>query len=321
MSAEPLDPSPHLAGHHAVEALPGGWWRVWRHDAAQLAHFAQREMWAVRCACPAGIRLGLRGRIRSITLRLRVEAAARAWAAVDLLQDGLPVDHQARDGLQSGDEVSFTLRPEARDGDLEVWLPVSVGGAWRASVDADAPPAPLPRAPRRLLAIGDSITQGIACRGPAGTWAALLARSLGAELRNHGVGGHVFDADAMAATPRWRPDLITVAYGTNDWAGGITPEGMRANAAALLDRLAALHPGVPIALITPLWREDGATPRAGGHDLPATAAVLRDLAAPGVQVIDGLDLLPHHRRFTSDGLHPDDLGMRCVAEALRARLG
>ena len=45
---------------------------------------------------------------------------------------------------------------------------------------------------------------------------------------------------------------------------------------------------------------------------------LFQFAERGVTVIDGLPLLPHHRRFTTDGLHPNDLGMLHLAHALAA---
>lgn len=320
---QPIDPEPFLAGHDAVIADGGGWWRIHRLPAGQRDHLARtRAMGDERARCPAGVRLRLRGRLRAIRVQLRVEVVPRPFAACDLLADGQVVAHVERDGLQRGDEIAFTLvseRPE-RDCAYELWLPVTVGGPLAFAVDADGAPLPLPAPRRRLLAIGDSITQGMVCRGPAGTYAALIARALDADLRNHGIGGHWFDPDLVGDTGPWRPDVVTIAYGTNDWSSGATPAGLRDAAASVLARVRERHPGTPIALITPLWREDGGRPRGGGHDLPTTAATLVDLAGEGVVVIDGLGLLPHHRRFTGDGLHPDDLGMQVVATQLLPRL-
>jgi lysophospholipase L1-like esterase len=300
-------------------------WSLHRLNAAQERHYAQHnDRWLLRSHCPAGIRWEAFGRLSSVTCRIKVAKHCRSFASIDLLCDGTVIGHVLRPELQIGDDIHLTI-PIQDDGEphhYALWLPTTVAGPISIEPTIIAGKlTPAPAAVRKLLTIGDSITQGMVSDGPAGSYAALLARSLGADLRNHAIGGHIFDADAMAACSDWQPDAITVAYGTNDWAMGRDEAAMTAAAASTLERICQLHPDTPVVVLTPLWRENEELPReksqqnlrqavAGLFELP------RMLNNPNISVIDGLPLVPHHRRFTTDGLHPNDLGMLHVAHGV-----
>ena len=191
---------------------------------------------------------------------MRIDQHCRNFGGVDLLRDGVVVGHSFRDQIQRGDDVAFTITvdDDGSDHRWELWLPLTLAGPLAIAVDGEVTPAPAES--RRLLTIGDSITQGMVANGPAGSYAALLARTLGADLRNHGIGGHIFDPEIVTDTGDWQPHLVTVAYGTNDWAGGHTRERITTNASELLTAIRCAHPQSPIVLVTPLWRENEAKP-------------------------------------------------------------
>ena len=88
-----------------------------------------------------------------------------------------------------------------------------------------------------LVFIGDSITQGMDARGPASAYAVQLARVLDVELLNQGVGGHIFDLDALDDELPYHPDIITIAYGTNDWSRDTTREEISSRVERYLTRL------------------------------------------------------------------------------------
>lgn len=313
-----LDLSWFLLGNDRVEATDDGRVTAHRLPADREAYLTEHgAMWGVRAGCPAGIRCAMVGHLSEIRCRMRVDRHCRSFGGVDLLRDGVVVGHSFRDQVQYGDDVVFTIKiqPDGNDHRWELWLPLTLAGPIAISVEGEVTPAPAEN--RRLLTIGDSITQGMVANGPAGSYAALLARGLGADLRNHGIGGHIFDPEIVTDTGDWKPDLVTVAYGTNDWTGGHTRERMAGNASELLTAIRCAHPEAPILMITPLWRDNETKPNPKSNQtLRYAAGGLFDLADDTITVLDGADLLPHHRRFTTDGLHPNDLGMLHVANGM-----
>ena len=70
---------------------------------------------------------------------------------------------------------------------------------------------------KKLIAFGDSITQGFYALRPSDCYISRIADALGAELYNKGIGGERY-VPAMVETPdAFTPDYVVVAYGTNDW--------------------------------------------------------------------------------------------------------
>ena len=70
--------------------------------------------------------------------------------------------------------------------------------------------------PRKLLCFGDSITQGVYSNHPSLSYACRLADLLDADLTNKGIGGDMVFPELVCEREANTPDLITVAYGTND---------------------------------------------------------------------------------------------------------
>jgi lysophospholipase L1-like esterase len=117
------------------------------------------------------------------------------------------------------------------------------------------------------------------------------------------------------------PDLITVAFGTNDWSGQ-TAENFEKNADGFYTKLANLYPNTPVFAILPIWRADWekVTKAKPFHE---SRAILKALAEkhPNFHVIDGMALTPHLPAFFSDlYLHPNDLGFEIYAEELVRRM-
>ena len=176
--------------------------------------------------------------------------------------------------------------------------------------------APVKRA-RKLYCLGDSITHGYHARDPMNTYPNLLADKLDAEVLNHGVAAEVFRPDMLDPDLPFAPDIITVAYGTNDW-NSRGHDGLVADANEFYARLRAYFPNAKIFAVTPLWRGDcDRVTKVGpfaevGRIIRAAAE-----AQKGVVVLDGTTLVPHDPAyFSPDKLHPNDAGFRVYAEAL-----
>ncbi|NUQ65844.1 MAG: SGNH/GDSL hydrolase family protein [Pirellulales bacterium] len=208
-------------------------------------------------------------------------------------------------------------------------------------------------APLRIVALGDSITNGV---GPAGvteadTFREILRRELSerlgskVEVFNAGVNGDIVtlaERRLKSDVLDRRPDIVTVMFGGNE-AGFYRPETQgfadtprvprdrfKAALTEIVDCLRA--EGITVVLMTcpPM------TERYWGMHLPAYrdnginflvkdyAQAMRDVAAEkGVELIDvyrAFQQKPGSLDYFPDGLHPDARGHRVIADRLVERL-
>lgn len=179
-----------------------------------------------------------------------------------------------------------------------------------------------------LVALGDSLAQGMGALDPSDSWAGRLATTLEARagrpvrVRCLGVCGAAA-ADVLAGQLPGIPDLlaprsdvlVALAVGTNDAARGVDPATFRARLEALC---AALPPGSLVADVPDLQR--GAVRRAG----VALAAVAREVVetSPGLRLVR-LEEATHRMRpweFGPDLGHPNGRGYRRHGRAFAAAL-
>lgn len=276
-----------------------------------------------RTTSTAGIRLALRTDSQRLSFSFeRFVATSRKTAYFDLYINRQMVDHVGFETQepQSGN-LSFALG--AGEKDVELYFPWEACFAIKdVTLDDGACLRGLFR-PRRLLAFGDSITQGVYSNHPSLSYACRLAGLLDAELANKGIGGDtVFPELLCESEPAGAPDLITVAYGTNDW-GLRTKEEFLEKCRAFAQGLLRLYPNVPIVFITPVWRYDWDKQ---GVKMGIPACAVEDLirkACQGidaVRIISGWGLIPADTAYYYDGVHPNDEGFAAYAENLYAAL-
>ena len=160
-----------------------------------------------------------------------------------------------------------------------------------------------------IFCYGDSISQGATAHHPSLSYTNLLADALNARMYNKSICGGIFDPEFSHEPDTMVPQLITVAYGTNDWKKTTIGE-LEENARQFLDDLNRHYPGTPIAAITPIWRKDTASIQKAGTFQDVLALLNRIYSRySNVTVIDGMSLTPHLTDFFEDAsLHPDDRG-------------
>lgn len=164
----------------------------------------------------------------------------------------------------------------------------------------------------RLLLIGDSITQGWESEYDSMTYAYALSRTLNANSVNQGVGGTCFDEEALDILP-FDPDIVTVAYGTNDYDMRASLDEMRAHLAAFLDGIASLYAGKKIFVLSPIWRDQRNAKMGRFED--CRAIIIEEATRRGMIHIDGLKMVPPIPSLYSDEyLHPNALGFAYYAE-------
>lgn len=177
---------------------------------------------------------------------------------------------------------------------------------------------------RKFLIIGDSITQAWPTKIDSNGYGHLISMHYNADSIVYGVGGGIFDYKILGTTPEFDPDLITVAFGTNDWARSYNASTLENNMKAFLNKLKELYPDAKIVGITPLWRKDAGTNKAMTFD-EARDLIKSVYEEYGIPCIDGEDMMGHDDKFFADDVHPNDEGHKEYAknliESLDAILG
>ena len=270
----------------------------------------------------AGVKLSFRTDSKRLGLRATVQkTCTRTYASFDVTVNGVAagyLDNFSDVEIQKDySRQEFPLGEMEKEFDLgEGVKTVEVHFPWNLWVvlheiflDDGASVVPV-RPQKKLLAFGDSITQGFDALRPSRRYVAQLANALEAEEFNKAIGGECFCPDLAAIKDDFAPDYITVAYGTNDWSK-TKPETLQANARAFFLELQNHYPGVKTYVLTPIWRaneESLAKTRKPFYTVGETIAdVTADLE--NIAIIPGYDLVPHSVDYFGDyGLHPRNEG-------------
>ena len=167
----------------------------------------------------------------------------------------------------------------------------------------------------KMLFIGDSITQGWASSLDSYSYAYRISSFFNAESVIQGIGGAYFNEESFDSLP-FDPDIVFVAYGTNDFGHYKTYDELRAHCEAHLGLIAEEYKGKKVFVLSPIWREqrDG---KAMGTFEGCRAIIIDAAEKLGLIHIDGLKLVPPLPSLFADGfLHPNDNGFSLYAENL-----
>ncbi len=177
--------------------------------------------------------------------------------------------------------------------------------------------------PRQVVLVGDSVAAGVGLAHHADSIAGVLAELLhertGAPVRWQviarsgadaaGVAALLEDPDARSALAG--ADVVAVSVGVNDVKGLSTDRHWRAGVTAILDRIRAASPEVPVVVLAlpPMERFPALPPRLAatlGRRAVRLDAVARDVvrAYPKVTVLDLDDATLTADDFAPDGFHP-----------------
>ena len=178
----------------------------------------------------------------------------------------------------------------------------------------------------RLLCFGDSITQGYTARFTSMSYVNQVAAALDAEVVNQGVGGYYFnEATLDESLLAYQPDVITVAYGTNDYTHKDTLEGYAERSGKFIKKLSELYPNTKILGILPIYRNDEyhrVRKMYRTYTLDQARQALREQyeACPNGYVLaeTGIPHIPN--AYFPDLLHPNELGFTFMAQGVIRKL-
>ncbi len=282
-----------------------------------------------RCLATAGIRLMFKTDSKTLKIKGVIEkGTSRNYYSFEVFVNGecignidnfsgceLPENYTEAE-LPLGEFSGEFLLGEGTK-EVSVYFPWSVRPTLKEiSVDDGAFLKPIKRA-KKLLAFGDSITQGYDALRPSMRYVSRLADKLGAEEINKGIGGEFFVPGLAKLTEEYVPDYITVAYGTNDWSKK-PREDFNVRCREFYETLSKNYPETKIFAISPIWRADHIEEREFGL-FEDVENYIKDVVADleNVIFISGLDFVEHDIKFYADfRLHPNDEGFRHYSDNL-----
>ena len=276
---------------------------------------------AVRAHSCAGITMEFMTDAEEISFEYRSIAFCRPMVVFDFFEnDVLMGTVREPDNSEKG-KVTYIRQIKGR-GKVTVYLPYCVHmtfqnlklGQWEVCGQQE----------KKILFLGDSITQGMTVIHPSQSFANLTARLLGMDWINQGVGGYIFHKDSLTDVEKIQADLIFVAYGTNDYfqvsEGNMTLETFFQNMTGYLSTLKEKAGKTEIAVISPLWREDCVSIEDKKLFDQISQWILESCHKLGLKCMDGRTLVGHEGELLADGLHPNDMGANMMALNMEANL-
>ncbi|MDY3846244.1 MAG: SGNH/GDSL hydrolase family protein [Eubacteriales bacterium] len=198
---------------------------------------------------------------------------------------------------------------------------------------------------KKIVVIGDSITEGVGASSPEKRFTDVLASLIGADVYNYGIGGTGFGvvsktggvfADRCRTVPNDENvvDIIIVFGGTNDFAQsklGMGNDGECGNFSVIggmtevFTTLKKRFPRALVIAVSPLRRQtETVCNYISGYDLDAIYRALKSvcekMSVPMLDLYSGGNMYARiderNKAYFTDGLHPNDLGHRLIAERI-----
>lgn len=297
-------------GAYSFKETDDGYLQAFQYTDDRVEYFkAAFDFWYDRCLATTAKTLEFTTEATNITFDYKFvwrgsEDSVEAWV------NGLAHQIQYVKDMEDEGTVSFDLPNGPKN--VIIYLPsdatllirnVQINGEYSPAVKNT-----------KVLWLGDSITQGYGPLRSAHTYVSVANRLLNYDIINQGIGGYVYDVNALEPMPGYRPDKIIVALGTNQY-GDQSMDGI----VKYYDRLTTLYSGIPILAITPIWRGDS---EEGMPTFLSFCEKLKEIISryPAVQMIDGFELVPHLPEYYIDNLHPNVIGAEMYGRNLVERI-
>ena len=239
---------------------------------------------------------------------------------MDVYVDGTMISYYDIDSRPNVTEV-YDVDLKSKDKKrVTVYLPYSCDILFHSVELSDGAYAePYTAYTKNVLILGDSITHGWYANFSSLSYASIITRRFGWNALNQAVSGFWFSGEWLDAELPFKPELITVAYGTNDWYKGEGREKYSATVHDFYTELRRIYPDTPVVALLPIWRGEN-------DEKPCTkkeiAEITREIAESyGAHVVDAYPFVPHLPDFFGEGrLHPNDLGFATYADGVAKAL-
>ncbi len=298
-----------------------GYLKLCRYNKKQMEYYKTKsDPIFLRAGASAGIILDFDTDSTNLCFRCKmVRASSLQMGYIDIYIDGKLQLHKGNRGYDKN-EIIIDLKMPIGTKRVTVYFPcLSSSQIKDFRIDSDAGIKKIQKK-QKFMFFGDSITQGYTSEFPSLSYANLIGRKFNAEIINQAIGGECFDVKHLNNLPEFAPEIIFVAYGTNDWT---TEKNITATATEYFNKLTMLYPCAKIIDILPIWRTDiRIKNEIKKYTFDDARNSIRNVCAKydNVIVFDGFDYIPHFQNFYFDHVHPNELGYAYYADALEKDL-
>ena len=299
-----------------IEKYLFGALRVWKEeDWLCFSRFTQRQAqileernFSLHKRATAGMRLEFMthgGEIFFDYEMGKANGGPNSYCGLEITQNGMPVYHIFERVLFATGEVRFEVKQTNKPVHISIYFP---NLAYLKLKNVQIPDdSGIVKKNKKLLALGDSITQGAVSQHAHHTYVNILADQLEVDVLNQGIGGERFCGNFLEKLS-FEPDFITVGYGVNDYQTGTICSG---EIEKYFEKLTSLYPKTPVFVLLPIWWQQENVER-NGHTLEDYRVHIKKVAKqyPNVTIFESGSFLPPINEFYWDDvhLHPNDLG-------------
>ncbi len=171
----------------------------------------------------------------------------------------------------------------------------------------------------KILFMGDSITQGWNSEFDSMSYAWQTTLYFNADSVINGVGGGMFH-ECTFDTSDFDPDVVVVAYGTNDYKYYKSLDELNCHVQAFLDLVKKAYGDKKVLCVLPIWRSDADSDAKMGTFGQCCDTIKEQIISHGFYLVDGDKIVPHFGKFYADHVHPNDLGFCMYAKALQEHI-
>lgn len=296
-----------------------GVYRFKRMTDAQAEEFARESSdFKSKTGATSGVRLDFYTDSDFVSVEYAgvVSGSSRKWYSLEIYVNGklTVIDHHDSYEVTSG-EVYAKL-PEGKNR-VQVFLPCLANAGIKAVTVADGAVVEPSEHKYSMLVLGDSITQGYDAQLSSRCYANIMSLKLDAKIVNQAIGGARFYKEQLEKTQDY--DIVTVAYGTNDWSGKDSFKTFYDDCEEYIKLLSEQHPDAKKFIILPIWRANHNDPKPTGNFFVCREAITQIAKRYGCIALDSIDYVPHDEIFFHDlVLHPNDVGFEAYAIKLVA---
>ena len=254
-----MDSISSLFHHVALVSENEGWYEPLRFSPERIADYEQNRPYAPYSRCAAGVTLEFETEADEIAFDYEMLPFSAGKSldgystsdVFDVYENGVyaltvsPAIHKGR----------FRYRKQ-NPGRVRFCIYTPVGAMVRFSRFSLGDFSPVPAPQRKLLIVGDSISQGLFGTHPSLSAAARLSRELDADLLNASIGGDCFRPGLIPEDLPWRPDAIVVELGTNDFCFIKDRKTIEENVRGFFCDLDERFSHVPCVVVSPFWMTD-----------------------------------------------------------------
>ncbi len=221
-----------------------------------------------------------------------------------------------RDVAKKGEKQTVNLSKDGKEHRVTLHLPShAIGGLESVEIE-DGAIVKRHVFDMKILFIGDSITQGWNSVYDTMSYAYQTSEKLNADSIIQGTGGAMYNVKTFDKVEGFTPDIVIVAYGTNDSNHIDTLEELGNNSRDYLVEVKKAYPYSKIFVITPIYRITNDEIKPYGDVKLAGKQIQSVAESLDLEVIDGQKMIPHFETFMADNVHPNALGFSVYANNL-----